>query len=104
VRASRIGYAPAEIPDVLIRADKTTELVVELEMRDLQAPKVVVRADPYAGRASNASSKQDLSNEEVRRAPGSAADIARTVQALPGAAHVSTISPSTVAREAPSRC
>jgi len=89
LRASRIGYAPAEIPDVLVRPDKTTQVVVELEKRDLRAPTVVVRADPYADRASTPASKQGLSYEEVRRAPGSAGDIARTVQALPGVAHAS---------------
>ena len=89
VRASRIGYAAVEIPDVLVRPGKTTQLVVELDKCELRAAPVVVRADPFAERRRVAASKQDLSYEEVRRAPGSAADVARTVQALPGVSHTS---------------
>jgi hypothetical protein len=89
VRARHVGYAPLDIPDVLVRPDKTTEVVIELDKRDLRAPTIVVQADPFAAAQAGPASQQDLSYEEVRRAPGSAADIARTVQALPGVSHAS---------------
>ena len=89
LRAGRVGYALLELPDILVRAGKSTQLVVELEKRELRAAPVVVRTDPYAARAARPSSELDLSYEEVRRAPGSAADVARTVQALPGVTHTS---------------
>lgn len=98
LRASHIGYAPLEVPDVLVRAGKTTQLVVEMERRDLLLERIVVRADPYAGRGTAPVSTQELSYEEVRRAPGSAADIARTVQALPGVAHASDQSSDLIVR------
>lgn len=89
LRVRHVGYATSELPDVRVRPAKTADVVVELDKRDLRADKIVVRSDPFAGRATAPASRQDLSSEEVRRAPGSAADIARTVQALPGVAHTS---------------
>ena len=87
--ARRIGYAAVDVPDVLVRPGKTTQLVLELERRELHAPAVVVRADPFSHRAAAPVSQQELSYEEVRRSPGAAADISRTVQALPGVTHTS---------------
>lgn len=87
--ARRIGYAAVDILDVRVRPGKTTQLVLELERRELHAAPVVVRADPFAHRGAAPVSQQELSYEEVRRSPGSAADIARTVQALPGVTHTS---------------
>ncbi len=89
VRARRVGYATVEVPDVLVRPGKSTQLVIELDRREIRATPVVVRGDPFAGRASSPASEQELSYEEVRRAPGSASDVARTVQALPGVTHTS---------------
>lgn len=98
LRARHVGYAPLEVPDILVRVGKTTQLVVEMDRRDLRAQRIVVRADPYAGRGAAPVSTQELSYEEVRRAPGSAADIARTVQALPGVAHASDQSSDLIVR------
>ena len=89
VRVRHVGYATSELPDVRVRQAKTTDVVLELDKRDLRADKIVVRSDPFVARAATPASRQDLSSEEVRRSPGSAADIARTVQALPGVAHTS---------------
>lgn len=87
--ARRIGYAPVELPDVRVRPGKTTQLLFELERRELHAAPVVVRADPFAHRNAAPASQQEMSYEEVRRSPGSAADVSRTVQALPGVTHTS---------------
>jgi len=89
LRSGRVGYAAIELPDVLVRAGKSTQLVIELDKRELRAAPVVVRNDPYADRSGRPASDFDLSYEEVRRAPGSAADVSRTVQALPGVTHTS---------------
>jgi hypothetical protein len=89
LQAGRVGYAALELLDVRVRAGKSTQLVIELDKRELRAAPVVVRSDPYAGRTARAGSELDLSYEEVRRAPGSAADVSRTVQALPGVTHTS---------------
>lgn len=83
-----IGYEKKVVPDVLIRSQKITTLLVKLNGQVLEfKDKIVATASGYFVKKEIAPvSTQNLTYEEIRRAPGTREDICRMVQNLPGAA------------------
>ena len=83
LRVSQLGYATVVVTDVVVRPGRDLPLLIHLEPGDLKLQGVEVRPDFYATRTSQGSVTQHFNREEIRRAPGSAEDVNRLVQALP---------------------
>lgn len=89
VRVSMIGYKQIVKTDVVVTTTKSTAVNVGLDAADLNAEEVVVTAEYFSKPKEVTTSMQSLSFEEIRRAPGSVADISRMVQTLPGVVQTS---------------
>ncbi len=86
VEASKLGYLSQAISDVIINPGRTTELEFLLEPTALQSGEVVIRTGYFRRTPDLPTSNRSLRTEEIRRAPGSAEDVQRVIQALPGVA------------------
>lgn len=86
LKVSAIEYKTMVKTDVAVGSSQSTKLVLELNLDAYQANEVVVTADQLFNKsASDVNiSSNELSQEEIRRAPGAAEDVSRMVQALPG--------------------
>ena len=86
---SYLGYVPALLPNVLVRAGQETVLRVALVERVMRGAEVVVGAEPVHGRAIDdlaAVSARSFSVEESRRFAGAVDDPARLVTSFAGVA------------------
>lgn len=83
LRVSQLGYATVVQTDVVVRPGREEPLVLRLQPADLQLQGMEIRPDYFAARTNQGAVTQQFSREEIRRAPGSAEDVNRLVQALP---------------------
>jgi hypothetical protein len=83
-------YTAVIKPDVIVKSQRITQVVVELKLdADLQEhEEVTVTADYYGSSHQETQSLTSFSNEEIRRAAGSGGDVSRIVSGLPSIARV----------------
>ena len=85
VQVVLIGYQSAILHDVVVRPDRVTPLAVALDEAAPTVREVVeVTADYFSAEEEAAVGTVSFSVEEIRRAPGSAGDVSRMLQVLPG--------------------
>lgn len=90
IRVSLVGYVPRVLTDIVVTNKRSVELNIELEPTVVESKEGVdVRADYFQMPREIVMSAQALRFEEIRRAPGAAADISRMVQSLPGVVQTS---------------
>ena len=85
VQVVLIGYESAILHDVVVRPSRVTPLAVALDASGPTVREVVeVTADYFSAEEEAAVGAVRFSVEEIRRAPGSAGDVSRMLQVLPG--------------------
>ncbi|MEM6337380.1 MAG: TonB-dependent receptor, partial [Bacteroidota bacterium] len=85
LRASFIGYAPAERTDIVLQGSRPTFVLFELRESLVElGEEVVVEAELFRQADDAPVSVQTLGAEEVRRTPGGQNDISRSLLSLPG--------------------
>ncbi|MFA6438218.1 MAG: TonB-dependent receptor, partial [Bacteriovoracaceae bacterium] len=86
VKATLIGYEGATNSDVTINPQRNKKISFELKTSTIEMSAVEVQSDYFARPTENVVSMRTLSPEEIRRSPGSAEDIFRVMQSMPGVA------------------
>ncbi|MDP1676070.1 MAG: TonB-dependent receptor [Bacteroidota bacterium] len=86
VKASIIGYESSTNPDVVVSPLRNKKISFELNTSTIEMNEVKIQSDYFARPAENVVSMRTLSPEEIRRSPGSAEDIFRVMQSMPGVA------------------
>jgi len=86
LKASMIGYEASAYTDVTINPNRNHSINFELHSSTLEMEEVKVTADYFTKPDENPVSFRTISPEEIRRSPGSAEDIFRVMQSLPGVA------------------
>ena len=85
VQVVLIGYESAILHDVVVRPGRVTPLAVALDEAAPTLREIVeVTPDYFSAEEEAAGSTVSFSYEEIRRAPGSAGDVSRMLQVLPG--------------------
>ena len=84
--ASYIGYGPRTKDDVPVVHGRNTTAHLELTQVQIELEGSTVTAGYFRKPAENTVSYRTLSPQEIRRSPGSAEDIFRVMQSLPGVA------------------
>jgi hypothetical protein len=84
-----VAFARVTQTDVLVRPNRITTVDAELHEQTVGTAEVVVEADYFSHDETKPLSVVSFNAEEVRRAPGSAGDVSRILQALPSVAQVS---------------
>ena len=85
-RVSYIGYRTYALTDIIVVQARNTTVQVELQPTELQVGEVSVNGGYFQKPLENAVSIRSLTSQEIRRSPGSAEDIFRVMQSLPGVA------------------
>jgi outer membrane receptor protein involved in Fe transport len=85
-RVSYIGYRTFSLTDVIVAQARNTTVQVELQPTEVQMSEVSVNGGYFQKPLENAVSIRSLTSQEIRRSPGSAEDIFRVMQSLPGVA------------------
>lgn len=83
-----VGYRPVTRTDVVVRSGRNTEINAEMTPSTVAVDDIVVSAGYFAQPDDQPTSTTSFSHEEIRRAPGSAGDVSRIMQALPSIAKV----------------
>ena len=86
VKASIIGYESSTNADVVVSPQRNKKISFELNTSAIEMNEVSIQSDYFARPAENVVSMRTLSPEEIRRSPGSAEDIFRVMQSMPGVA------------------
>lgn len=86
VKAAMIGYEPAVNADVTVRTQRNSSISFPLQVSSIELSSVEVQSEYFTRSAENVVSMRTLSPEEIRRSPGSAEDIFRVMQSMPGVA------------------
>ncbi len=79
-----IGYQSLIKTDIIVRPGRITNINIELTETVLVGETVMVQAVYFQKEKDALVSAFSFSNEEIRRAPGSAGDISRVLNAVPG--------------------
>jgi outer membrane receptor protein involved in Fe transport len=85
-RVSYIGYRTYSLTDIIVTQARNTTVQVELQPTEVQLGEVSVNGGYFQKPLENAVSIRSLTSQEIRRSPGSAEDIFRVMQSLPGVA------------------
>lgn len=83
-----IGYQPVTRTDVVVRSGRRAEVSAQLVPATVVVEDVLVCAGFFFQPDDQPTSTTSFSHEEIRRAPGSAGDVSRIMQALPSIAKV----------------
>lgn len=86
LEASKLGYLTQIVSDVIVNPGRSTDVEFFLEPAAVKSDEVVIRSGYYRRMPDLPTSNRTLRSEEIRRAPGSAEDVQRAIQALPGVA------------------
>lgn len=86
LKVTSVGHQPVVRTDIIVRPDRTTQVEIELAEKSAVGQEVTVTAGYFSGREESAISAVAMNAEEIRRAPGSAGDISRVLNALPSVA------------------
>jgi outer membrane receptor for ferrienterochelin and colicin len=93
-----IGYQPQMKTDAIIRSQRTTFINGELKRIPIEIEGISVQAGYFAETEEHTTSVVSFSNEEIRRAPGSAGDVSRILMSLPSVAKVNDQSNNLIVR------
>ncbi len=93
-----IGYKTQVKTDIIIKSERTTYLNGKMKRDVLSIEGISVRKEYFAETEDPGTSSVNFSNEEVRRAPGSAGDVSRILMSLPSVAKVNDQSNNLVIR------
>lgn len=83
-----IGYRPLALTDVMIRPERTTFVDALLTPSAIEAAAVVVSGGYFGSQSSQPTSSIGYNAEEIRRSPGTAGDVSRILNILPGVSKV----------------
>jgi len=97
-QCSYIGYEPIIITDVVVKSNRVTMLQTELKSSAINADVVTVKPSYFVKTEKQPVSVVSVTNEEIRRASGSAGDVSRIMMALPSVAKVNDVRNSLVVR------
>jgi outer membrane receptor for ferrienterochelin and colicin len=86
VKAAIIGFESSSNPDVIVLRQRNTVISFTLKASSVRMDTVTIQSDYFAKPIENVVSMRTLSPEEIRRSPGSAEDIFRVMQSMPGVA------------------
>jgi hypothetical protein len=86
LRSSMMGYEPSAYADLIINPNRNHSVMFELHPAAMEISEINVTADYFSKPTENPVSFRSLTPEEIRRSPGSAEDIFRVMQSLPGVA------------------
>ncbi len=86
LKVSYIGYNNFINDDVQVVLNRNTNINVELTPSQVEVDEVVVIGGYFQKPTESTVSYRTLSSQEIRRSPGSAEDIFRVMQSLPGVA------------------
>lgn len=86
LKATMIGYRTAVRSDVVVLPKRNTTVNIDLGSSAIEVEGVSVTADYFQKPQETTVSFKSLLPEEIRRSPGSAEDIFRVMQSLPGVA------------------
>lgn len=86
LHSSMIGYERATNTDVVVHPLRNKTIHFGLKSSDVELEAVEIQSDYFAKPTENVVSMRSLSPEEIRRSPGSAEDIFRVMQSMPGVA------------------
>jgi len=86
VKAAIIGYESSNNPDVVVMPQRNKMISFNLKASIIEMDVVTIQSDYFAKPTENVVSIRTLSPEEIRRSPGSAEDIFRVMQSMPGVA------------------
>ncbi|MBI4722872.1 MAG: TonB-dependent receptor [Candidatus Stahlbacteria bacterium] len=89
LEATMLGYTSIVKTDVVVSTGRATFVEVNLNEAPIVLKGITVKAKYFAKDVSAPTSKHNLSREEIRRSPGSASDVSRMIQNLPGVNFVS---------------
>ena len=101
VRVVRDGYFDAEEPEARVVLDRVTRADFQLVRRAQAVEEIVVTAKAAGAAGLGSVTATRLSREEIRRAAGTAGDIFRGLDALPGVASTGEFSNFTVRGSGP---
>jgi len=88
LKFSYVGYETLVKTDVIVKARRATFVNAELRMTTMEADSITVFAGYFSKTDEQPVSAINFSNEEIRRAPGSAGDVSRILMSLPSIAKV----------------
>ncbi len=86
LKVSMIGYESSINADVVINPQRNKSTSFVLNASSVEMKTVEIQSDYFAKPTENVVSMRTLSPEEIRRSPGSAEDIFRVMQSMPGVA------------------
>jgi outer membrane receptor protein involved in Fe transport len=86
LQASMIGYESSTNADVTVNPLRNKSIQFALSSSAVEMDAVEIQSDYFSKPAENIVSMRTLSPEEIRRSPGSAEDIFRVMQSMPGVA------------------
>ncbi len=86
LKASMIGYEGSTNADVVVHPNRNKVTSFALNTTSVEMEAVEIQSDYFAKPTENVVSMRSLSPEEIRRSPGSAEDIFRVMQSMPGVA------------------
>jgi hypothetical protein len=86
LKVSMIGYLSSVITELNINPNRNQSVNFELNSTAMEMDEVKVTADYFYKPDENPVSFRTISPEEIRRSPGSAEDIFRVMQSMPGVA------------------
>lgn len=98
LKVSMLGYEPALFTDLVINPGRNHSINFELQPSAVELGEVQVTADHFTKPVENPVSFRSISPEEIRRSPGSAEDIFRVMQSMPGVATAGTKSAQLIVR------
>ena len=86
VRGSQVGYEPATADEVAVINVRVTSVSIELSPSNIELQEVTVTGGYFQKQPERPVSFRTLTSGEIRRSAGSAEDIFRVMQSLPGVA------------------
>lgn len=98
LKVSMLGYEPALFTDLVINPGRNHSANFDLQPSAVELGEVQVTADHFTKPAENPVSFRTISPEEIRRSPGSAEDIFRVMQSMPGVSTAGTKSAQLIVR------
>lgn len=98
LKVSMIGYESATYTDLVVNPNRNQSVNFKLRALSLEMDEVQVTSDYFAKPDENPVSFRTISPEEIRRSPGSAEDIFRVMQSMPGVATAGTKSAQLIVR------
>ena len=88
IRASVLGYKQTVLTNIVVSTGRSTKVKIRMNEEAVNVGEVIVKADYFSSEGSiSPISAIGLNGAEVKRSPGSAQDMLRIVQNLPGVAN-----------------